>query len=238
MLLWGLCLVFCCWSLAYLADERQAERERALYGGWSVHEWIDQALGESYYSCRWTTHGDPEEGKFDKDVIAIGAPAVPELVARLRGLRTGRFHMSLIKLHRKLMPRARSRPSYFELPRDISGDAAHINYLLSNMGVAARPAVPAMLDSAGEIHAWAYYDLLADLVRMGHVGRDVLQQLHQWAQAGHKDAALAVRFIEAGVTEFSDYYLEQMTGLDEEKRPQAETAVQRKAEITKAEMLK
>jgi hypothetical protein len=85
---------------------------------------------------------------------------------------------------------------------DVSGEAARLNWLLSELGEAARPAIPAMLDSARDMHAWAYLDLLDDLVNMGPVGREALPQLRRWARAGHAGAAAAVECLEEGITRY------------------------------------
>jgi hypothetical protein len=203
-------LPVCCFCLTYLAQQRREERERALYDGLSIHEWMDRTLREPYWSAYWATGREPETTRLiDGKMIGIGAPAVPEMVVRLRGLHMGWLHDKLIYWRVTRFPSWASYPNYLEIPDDVSGDAAHINYLLSKMGEAARPAVPAMLDSAGDLYAWAYYDLLADLVRLGPVGRDALPRLKTWAKAGDINTATAIKFIERGMTNATYYDLEE-----------------------------
>ena len=197
-----------CWCLGDRVQKWRETKERTQYGGRTVHEWVGLALTNIYYSAHWATFDDPEgaDSESERKVIAIGAPAVPELIRQLRRLHTGAFHDALIWWRVKCLPHWEGYPSFLNIPDDVSGDAALINYLLSQMGEAARPAVPAMLDSARDLHAWAYYDLLDDFVRMGPVAREALPKLRQWAQKGDKDAARAVRYMERGRTELrSDY---------------------------------
>ena len=139
-------------------------------------------------------------------MIAIGASAVPELVARLRNLHTGAVHERLILWQVKYWPRWATSPRFLDLPADGSGDAALINYLLSQMGESARPAVPAMVASARDVYVWAYADLLDDFVRMGPVAQEALPDLKRWARKGDTDAARAVKYLEMRRTELrSDY---------------------------------
>ena len=196
-------LLAVCWCLAGLPQKWREYRERARYGGRTIHEWVGLALTDSYWSAHWATLNQPEYADSDSKqmVIAIGVPAVPELVERLRGLHTGAVHDKLISWRVKYLPHWHSHPRFLDIEADVSGDAALINYLLSQMGEAARPAVPAMLDSARDLHAWAYYDLLDDFVRMGPVAHEVLPKLRQWAHGGDKNAARAVKCLELGKTE-------------------------------------
>jgi hypothetical protein len=57
-----------------------------------------------------------------------------------------------------------------------------------------------MLHSAADMHIWAEMDLLDDFARMGMVAREALPTLKKWAQKGDKDAALAIKLIEKGKT--------------------------------------
>ena len=139
----------------------------------------------------------------DKMIVSIGAPAVPQLVARLRSLHTSALRINLIRLRQKLGLKDDQVPDYLGLPADVSGDAALINHLLAEMGEAARPAVPAMLDSVCDMHVWACDELMKDFVRMGPAASAALPKLKEWAQAGDTDAAQAVTLLESGTREWS-----------------------------------
>jgi hypothetical protein len=196
-------LLAVCWCLSDFAQKRRETRERAQYEGRTIHEWVDLAMkDESYWSAHWATLNPPEYANSENEqkVIAIGAPAVPELVERLRDLHTGAVHDRLILWRVKYLPNWESYPKFLDIQNDVSGDAALINYLLSQMGEAARPAMPAMLDSARDLHAWAYYDLLDDFVRMGPVAHEAFPKLKRWAKDGGTDAARAVKYLELGKT--------------------------------------
>jgi hypothetical protein len=196
-------LLTVCWCLGELAQKRRENRERARYGGQTIHEWVELAMkNESYWSAHWVTLNPLEyaNSEYEQKVIAMGAPAVPELVERLRDLYTGAVHDQLIFWRVKYLPNWETYPKFLEIQYDVSSDVALVNYLLSQMGEAARPAVPAMLDSARNLHAWAYYDLLDDFVRMGPVAHGALPELKRWAKAGGTDAARAVKYLELGKT--------------------------------------
>jgi hypothetical protein len=196
-------LLAVCWCLGGLVQKWRESRARARYGGRTIHEWVGLAMTDSYWSAHWVTLNPPEyaNSEYEQKVIAIGAPAVPELVQHLRGLHTGAVHDRLILWRVKYLPDWESYPKFLDIQDDVSGEAALINYLLSQMGDAARPAVPAMLDSARDLHAWACYDLLDDFVRMGPVAQEALPKLKRWAQNGGTDAARAVKYLERGKTE-------------------------------------
>ncbi len=198
ILLWLPCLLFCWWSLSFGVQAWKEKRERARYDGRSVREWIDRALAETYGGQPWNE--EPANSKADGMVIRIGAPAVPILAQRLRNLHTGELRYKLVSLRQRLGLRASSCPQYFDVPDDVSMDAAHIDYLLSQMGAAARPALPAMLDSLRDVHYWAMLDIRNDFVRMGSDAREALPRLREWAKAGDEDAALGIEFIEKGIT--------------------------------------
>jgi hypothetical protein len=196
-------VVAICWFVGFLMQERQARQERALYGGRTIHEWIGLAMKDLYWSAHWVTLNPPEyaNSEAEQRVIAMGAPAVPELIKQLRSLHPGSFRQKLVFWRLDYLPHWKSYPEYLEIPGDVSCEAALINYLLSQMGEAARPAVPSMLDSMVDLHAWAYYDLLDDLVRMGPVAREAVPTLKNWAHEGDKDAARALKYLERGNTE-------------------------------------
>jgi hypothetical protein len=203
-ILLGLAAFLAIYAAADIAMTRRREsQERAAYGGRTVHEWIELALKDSYWSAHWATLNPPEyaNSAAEQKVIAIGAPAVPELANRLRGLHTGKVHNQLISWRVNYLSRWTHYPKFLDIPDDVSGDAALINYLLSRMGDAARPAVPAMLGSAEDLHAWAYYDLLDDFVRMGPTAQAALPELKRWSAQGSHDATRAVKYLERRKTQ-------------------------------------
>lgn len=173
-------------GLALVIREHQLAQERRLHEGHSIREWVQLALAD---------HSVNPGSAAARMVSRIGPPAVPHLIEILDHLRASLIHERLLLWQINHLP---TWCQWLDAPPDVSGDVVMATQLLTGMGEAARPAVPAIIRSSDQIHYWAHLEILDDLAEMGPVASAAVPWLQQLAANGEVRAAWSLSHVSPG----------------------------------------
>ncbi|MDB6065346.1 MAG: hypothetical protein JWR26_1554 [Pedosphaera sp.] len=138
-------------------------RPEAMHKGRPVREWVELALAER-----------PSMGETNARhaVVEIGSPAVPYLIEALTSKNHGVIHQRVEWLRWHLPERLRWAALEYCVSRHVAA-----GWLLSDMGEAGRPAVPALircLKQCPELHYVNSSELLDDLGNLGSATNEAL----------------------------------------------------------------
>lgn len=188
-----LAVLFVSAIVAGLVHRSQIAGERRRYEGHSVREWVDLALAEHPMSL---------DGKPASMIRRIGPAAVPHLITRLRRLQDSPLHERLLVWQYEHLPEF---CQWLDSPPSRDSPIFKIVRLLSELGPAARSAVPDMIRACDSVHHGVYREILDCLAGMGPAAGEAVPWLSMMANEGREEdfhAAWALWMVATNDTTF------------------------------------
>lgn len=142
------------------------------------------------------------EGESARMIRRLGPAAVPHLIARLRRLQDGSLRRQALLWQNEYLP---DYCQWLHESPSEEGRVLNIVRLLAELGPEARPAVPAIIGAAEQVHYGAYRAILDCLADLGSAADESIPWLRTMADEGGEEdfhAAWALWMVATNDTTF------------------------------------